>query len=51
VFHVDMIMLAHNPGGRERYEREYEALARGAGFAGFKSTYIYANAWAIEFTK
>nr|AAC18623.1 bispecific caffeic acid/5-hydroxyferulic acid O-methyltransferase [Lolium perenne] len=51
VFHVDMIMLAHNPGGRERYEREFQALARGAGFTGVKSTYIYANAWAIEFTK
>ncbi|XP_037416337.1 tricetin 3',4',5'-O-trimethyltransferase [Triticum dicoccoides] len=51
VFHVDMIMLAHNPGGRERYEREFEALAKGAGFAAMKTTYIYANAWAIEFTK
>ncbi|KAF7026562.1 hypothetical protein CFC21_038670 [Triticum aestivum] len=51
VFHVDMIMLAHNPGGRERYEREFEALAKGAGFATMKTTYIYANAWAIEFTK
>ncbi|XP_062191784.1 caffeic acid 3-O-methyltransferase-like [Phragmites australis] len=51
VFHVDMIMLAHNPGGKERYEREFEELARGAGFAGVKATYIYANAWAIEFTK
>jgi hypothetical protein len=51
VFHVDMIMLAHNPGGKERYEREFEDLARGAGFTGVKPTYIYANAWAIEFTK
>ncbi|KAE8783469.1 Caffeic acid 3-O-methyltransferase [Hordeum vulgare] len=51
VFHVDMIMLAHNPGGRERYEREFEALAKGAGFAAMKTTYIYANAFAIEFTK
>ncbi|KAG2581686.1 hypothetical protein PVAP13_6KG071170 [Panicum virgatum] len=51
VFHVDMIMLAHNPGGKERYEREFEELAKGAGFTGFKATYIYANAWAIEFTK
>ena len=51
VFHVDMIMLAHNPGGRERYEREFEALAKGAGFAAVKTTYIYANAFAIEFTK
>lgn len=44
VFHVDMIMLAHNPGGKERYEREFEELARGAGFTGVKATYIYANA-------
>ena len=51
VFHVDMIMLAHNPGGKERYEREFRELARAAGFTGFKATYIYANAWAIEFTK
>ncbi|VAI89159.1 unnamed protein product [Triticum turgidum subsp. durum] len=51
VFHVDMIMLAHNPGGRERYEREFEALAKGAGFKAIKTTYIYANAFAIEFTK
>ncbi|KAE8777820.1 Caffeic acid 3-O-methyltransferase [Hordeum vulgare] len=51
VFNLDMIMLAHNPGGRERYEREFEALAKGAGFASIKATYIYANAWAIELTK
>jgi caffeic acid 3-O-methyltransferase len=51
VFHVDMIMLAHNPGGRERYEREFRDLAKAAGFSGFKATYIYANAWALEFIK
>ncbi|KAF7081904.1 hypothetical protein CFC21_085809 [Triticum aestivum] len=50
-FHLDMIMLAHNPGGRERYEREFEALAKGAGFGAIKTTYIYANIWVIEFTK
>ncbi|KAM3317858.1 hypothetical protein ACQJBY_035517 [Aegilops geniculata] len=50
-FHLDMIMLAHNPGGRERYEREFEALAKGAGFGAIKTTYIYANTWVIEFTK
>ncbi|KAG2576839.1 hypothetical protein PVAP13_6NG060501 [Panicum virgatum] len=33
------------------YDREFEELAKGAGFTGFKATYIYANAWAIEFTK
>lgn len=48
---VDMLMLTHTPGGKERYQREFEVLARGAGFASVKATYIYANYWAIEFTK
>ncbi|KAL6847366.1 hypothetical protein ACP4OV_023219 [Aristida adscensionis] len=47
----DVLMLALHPGGKERYKEEFEELARGAGFAGIKATYIYANAWAIEFTK
>lgn len=51
VFHVDMIMLAHNPGGKERTEKEYEALAKGAGFAGFKAQYCFSTAWVLEFTK
>jgi flavonol 3-O-methyltransferase/caffeic acid 3-O-methyltransferase len=51
VFTVDMIMLTDTPGGKERYQREFEMLAKGAGFANVKATYIYANAWAIEFTK
>ncbi|KAK2984342.1 hypothetical protein RJ640_026966, partial [Escallonia rubra] len=29
----DMYMLTINPGGKERTEKEFEALARGAGFA------------------
>ncbi|XP_019245640.1 PREDICTED: LOW QUALITY PROTEIN: caffeic acid 3-O-methyltransferase-like [Nicotiana attenuata] len=33
--HVDIVMLAHNPGGKERTEKEFEALAKGAGFTGF----------------
>ncbi|CAL5084958.1 unnamed protein product [Urochloa decumbens] len=51
LFHADMIMLAHNLGGKERYEREFEELVRGVGFTGIKATYIYANVWAMEFTK
>ncbi|CAN6219408.1 unnamed protein product [Urochloa humidicola] len=51
LFHADMIMLAHNPGGKERYEREFEELVRGVGFTGIKATYIYANVWVIECTK
>ncbi|KAM2164636.1 hypothetical protein ACFX1Q_042163 [Malus domestica] len=34
--HVDMIMLAHNPGGKERTEKEFEALVKGSGFQGFR---------------
>ncbi|KAG1360878.1 caffeic acid 3-O-methyltransferase [Cocos nucifera] len=51
VFHVDMIMLAHNPGGKERTEKEYQALAKGAGFTGFKAQYCFSTAWVLEFTK
>ncbi|XP_074582871.1 tricetin 3',4',5'-O-trimethyltransferase-like [Curcuma longa] len=51
VFHIDLIMLAHNPGGKERTEQEFESLAKQAGFAGFKATYIFANTWVMEFTK
>ncbi|XP_042383720.1 tricetin 3',4',5'-O-trimethyltransferase-like [Zingiber officinale] len=51
VFHIDLIMLAHNPGGKERTEREFESLAKEAGFGEFKATYIFANTWVLEFTK
>ncbi|RWV89505.1 hypothetical protein GW17_00048339 [Ensete ventricosum] len=40
VCHVDLIMLAHNPGGKERTEMELEELAKQAGFSGFKPTYV-----------
>ncbi|CAL5381448.1 unnamed protein product [Camellia sinensis] len=32
---VDAIMLANTPDGKERTEKEFEALAKGAGFAVF----------------
>lgn len=48
---IDMSLLAYSPGGKERYLRELEKLAKGAGFAAVKATYIYANFWAIEYTK
>ncbi|KAK3404105.1 hypothetical protein EUGRSUZ_K00449 [Eucalyptus grandis] len=34
-FHADLIMMAHNPGGKERTEKEFEALAKAAGFKRF----------------
>ncbi|TVU18660.1 hypothetical protein EJB05_34770, partial [Eragrostis curvula] len=51
-FTMDMIMLVNFKGGRERTEQEYAELARAAGFAGaFRSTYIFCNIYALEFTK
>ncbi|KAK1324296.1 Caffeic acid 3-O-methyltransferase [Acorus calamus] len=50
-FHVDLIMLAHNPGGKERTEAEFEALAKEAGFTGFKKVCFAFNSWVMEFYK
>ncbi|XP_076957827.1 caffeic acid 3-O-methyltransferase-like [Bidens hawaiensis] len=51
VVHIDVIMLAHNPGGKERTEKEFEALAKGAGFNGFRKACCALNTWVMEFTK
>ncbi|GMH08820.1 hypothetical protein Nepgr_010660 [Nepenthes gracilis] len=51
VFHVDVIMLAHNPGGKERTEKEYEALAKGAGFQGFQVACSAYDTKVMEFLK
>ncbi|KAJ1693296.1 hypothetical protein LUZ63_009994 [Rhynchospora breviuscula] len=50
-FCSDLNMLVNNPGGKERTEDEFRYLAEGAGFSGFRTTYIYAYIWAIEVTK
>ncbi|KAK1273927.1 hypothetical protein QJS04_geneDACA010873 [Acorus gramineus] len=50
-FHVDLIMLAHNPGGKERTEAEFEALAKEAGFTEFKKACFALNCWVMEFYK
>ncbi|XP_073031921.1 caffeic acid 3-O-methyltransferase-like [Primulina eburnea] len=49
--HVDVIMLAHNPGGKERTEKEFEALAKGAGFKGFRKVCCAYNSWIMELHK
>ncbi|KAJ6843665.1 caffeic acid 3-O-methyltransferase-like [Iris pallida] len=51
VIHVDLIMLAHNPGGKERTEKEFESLAKEAGFSGIKRLCCYTNSWVLEFYK
>nr|GEY77022.1 caffeic acid 3-O-methyltransferase [Tanacetum cinerariifolium] len=49
--HVDMIMMAYNPGGKERTQNEFEALAKGAGFKGFRKASCVLNNWVMEFCK
>ncbi|XAR71571.1 Caffeate O-methyltransferase [Bertholletia excelsa] len=51
VVHIDVIMLAHNPGGKERTEKEFEALAKGAGFQGFQVKCCAFNTYIMEFLK
>lgn len=51
VIHIDVIMLAHNPGGKERTEKEYEALAKGAGFQGLRVMCCAFNSYIMEFLK
>ncbi|VFQ63624.1 unnamed protein product [Cuscuta campestris] len=51
VVHIDVIMLAHNPGGKERTEKEFEALAVAAGFRGFRKVCCAVNTWIMEFSK
>ncbi|KAL3630754.1 Caffeic acid 3-O-methyltransferase [Castilleja foliolosa] len=51
VVHVDVIMLAHNPGGKERTEKEFQALAKGAGFKEFHKVCCAYNSWIMELSK
>ena len=51
VVNLDVIMLAYNPGGKERTEKEFEALAKGSGFKGFRVICSAFNTYAIEFLK
>ncbi|XP_022945961.1 caffeic acid 3-O-methyltransferase [Cucurbita moschata] len=51
VIHIDVIMLAHNPGGKERTEQEFHALGKAAGFQGFKVHSCAFNTYIMEFLK
>jgi caffeic acid 3-O-methyltransferase len=51
VVHIDVIMLAHNPGGKERTEKEFAALAMKAGFRGFLVQCNAFNTYIMEFFK
>ncbi|KAK4480541.1 hypothetical protein RD792_013618 [Penstemon davidsonii] len=49
--HVDVIMLAYNPGGKERTEKEFQALAKSAGFKSFHKVSSAYNSWIMELRK
>ncbi|KAM1676798.1 hypothetical protein FF1_042159 [Malus domestica] len=49
--HIDMLMLANNPGGKERTEEEFEALAKESGFQGFRVMCSAFHSNVIEFLK
>ncbi|KAL8487854.1 hypothetical protein ACS0TY_024239 [Phlomoides rotata] len=50
-FAVDLIMLAYYPGGKERTEREFQALAKASGFKEFRKVCSCFNIWIMELYK
>ncbi|CAH9070880.1 unnamed protein product [Cuscuta epithymum] len=51
VIHGDVLMLAYNPGGKERTEKEFENLAKSSGFVEFRKICCAFNTWIMEFCK
>ncbi|ONK58995.1 uncharacterized protein A4U43_C08F1880 [Asparagus officinalis] len=49
--HVDVILMTQFPGGKERTEKEFDTLAKEAGFSRSTVIYGYANCCMIEFHK
>ena len=50
-FEQDLFMLAQNPGGKERTQKQYEGLAVKSGFSGCKVICCAYNSWVMEFHK
>ncbi|CAN6460019.1 unnamed protein product [Victoria cruziana] len=48
---LDLLMLTMTHGGKERTEKEFEGLAKAAGFIGIKAIYCACNFWIIGFYK
>jgi caffeic acid 3-O-methyltransferase len=47
----DLLMLAQNPGGKERTQKEFEALALKSGFSGGEVICCAYYSWVMEFRK
>ncbi|KAG8390466.1 hypothetical protein BUALT_Bualt01G0086200 [Buddleja alternifolia] len=50
-FNLDMVMLANNPGGKERTEKEFEVLTKKAGFKEFRKVCCAYTIWIMELHK
>nr|ABR18103.1 unknown [Picea sitchensis] len=51
-FHLDLLVLAYTPGGKERTEQEFRELGHAAGFAGgVQPICCVDGVWVIEFHK
>ena len=48
---LDVLMMTQNPGGKERTEDEFMALATAAGFRGIKFETFVCHLWVMEFFK
>ncbi|KAL3517125.1 hypothetical protein ACH5RR_024027 [Cinchona calisaya] len=48
---MDLIMMTQNPGGKERSEQEFLALATTAGFRSIRVECFVCNLWIMEFHK
>ncbi|KAF5464593.1 hypothetical protein F2P56_014662 [Juglans regia] len=48
---LDVLMLTQNPGGKERTEEEFMALATKAGFKGIRYECFVYSFWLMEFFK
>ncbi|XP_061340913.1 cathecol O-methyltransferase 1-like [Gastrolobium bilobum] len=50
-FQADILMMAQNPGGKERTQQEFMELALGSGFSGIKFVCYVSGFWVMEFFK
>lgn len=48
---MDVLMMTTNPGGKERTEAEFMALATKSGFSGIRYESFVCNFWVMEFFK
>jgi len=50
-FQADVMMMAQNPGGKERTKDEFIKLALQSGFSGIKYACSFSGFWVMEFFK